>query len=90
MRTISTGQPSTLKTYLGIARFFGPKAVAFIEQKIAESPSGEDEEVIADERQVLYLFAQMAASQTDDPEAATTEPDPYVDFQFTENPSPGQ
>ena len=60
MRTISTGQPATLKTYREIARFFGEKAVEYIDQKIAESPKGENEEVIAAESQVLYLLAQLA------------------------------
>lgn len=56
---ISTGQPSTLGTYKQLAVIFGPKAVAFIEKQIKESPHGEDEEVIADERQVLMLLASM-------------------------------
>lgn len=59
MRTISTGESSNLKTYLKIAQVFGPKAVQFIENKIKESPNGEDEEVIADEQQVLMLLASM-------------------------------
>ena len=56
---ISTGQPSTLGTYKELAHIFGPKAVAFIQNKIDESPDGENEEVIADERQMLILFASM-------------------------------
>ena len=60
MRTISTGEPSTLGTYLKIAPFIGgDTAVKFIEDKIAESKNGADEEVIADERQMLYLLANM-------------------------------
>ena len=38
---ISSGEPSTLKTYRRIAQF------------------GEDEEVVQDERQMLYLFSQI-------------------------------
>ena len=57
--TISTGQPSTLGTYKGIATVFGPKAVAFIAAEIAKHDKGADEEVIADERQMLMLFASM-------------------------------
>lgn len=59
MRKISTGEDSTLKTYLGIAKVFGAKAEDYIKQKIAKSPNGENEEVIADESQVLILFGSM-------------------------------
>jgi len=57
MRKISTGQDSTLKTYLGLAKVFGPKAEKFIQDKIDEQ--GEDEEVMSDETQMLYLLASM-------------------------------
>lgn len=56
MRTLSTGDPSTLGTYLRLAEIFGPKAVEFIQKKIDESPNGADEEVIADESQMLLLL----------------------------------
>ncbi len=59
IKTISTGEPSTLGTYKKIAKFFGEAAEAFIQQKIDESTKGEDEEVIADERQMLYLLANV-------------------------------
>lgn len=59
MRTISTGQPSTLETYRTIATFFGEDALAFIDKQIADSPNGEKEEVVADESQVLYLLANI-------------------------------
>lgn len=60
--TISTGEPSTLKTYRAIAVVMAgedSRAVEFFDQKIAESPNGENEVVIADERQVLFLIASM-------------------------------
>jgi hypothetical protein len=59
MNTISTGQPSTLGTYLGIAKVFGPKAEKFIQDKIDDSPNGETEEVLAEETQMLQIFASM-------------------------------
>ena len=59
MRYISTGEPNTLGTYKKIAKIFGPKAEQFIQTKIDESPKGEDEEVIADERQMLMLLGSM-------------------------------
>ena len=59
MNTISTGEPATLKTYLGIAKIFGSKAEEFIQSKIDESTNGEDEEVIADESQMLFLLSSM-------------------------------
>lgn len=59
MRTISTGDPSTLRTYKQIAKFFGEKAEAFIQKKIDESPNGEDEEVISEETQMLQLLGSM-------------------------------
>lgn len=59
MQTLSTGDPSTLGTYKKLSAMFGPKAVAFIQEKIDESPNGEDEEVIAHESQMLILLASM-------------------------------
>ena len=60
MNFISTGQPSTLKTYKGLAIIFGENAVQFIQDKIDESPNGENEEVLADERQMLMLLASLS------------------------------
>ena len=59
MKVISTGEPSTLKTYLKIATLFGEGPKKFIENKIKEARNGEDEEVLADERQMLVLLASM-------------------------------
>ena len=62
MPIISTGHPSTLATYrmLTVA-LFGEEspAVAFLDEKIAVSPNGADEVVIADETQMLTLLAQI-------------------------------
>ena len=57
MRTISTGQPSTVGTYFGISRFFGEKAQAFMQEYMDKS--GPDEEIIAEESQMLYLLANL-------------------------------
>ena len=59
--TLSDGSPSTLATYRKWANLlFGDKAVAFIDQKIAESPNGENEVVIAHESQMLILLAELS------------------------------
>lgn len=62
MNTLSIGMPSNLKSYKKLCDiFFGPESVqaSFISRKIAESPNGELEEVVADESQVLYLLQSM-------------------------------
>ena len=59
MRKLSTGQDSTLGTYKKFAVVFGPKAVAFIQEKIDEAPNKENEEVITDESQMLFLLASF-------------------------------
>ena len=60
MRTISTGDPSTLGTYKEIARMLRvAKAVKFFQDKIDETPNGADEEVLADESQMLVLICSM-------------------------------
>lgn len=62
MIKLSTGQDSTLGEYLKLSTaFFGAesKATQFIQNKIANSPNGANEEVIADESQMLYLLETM-------------------------------
>lgn len=63
MKMLSDGSPSTLKTYRAIALTLSgdknSKAVKFFDQKIAESPNGEDEVVLQHETQVLYLIGTM-------------------------------
>lgn len=62
MRTLSTGEPSTLETYRAMAMVLGgenSKAVRFFDEKIAQSPNGPAEEVIAAESQVVHLILSM-------------------------------
>ena len=62
MIKLSTGQDSTLGNYKDLATaFFGEDSpqVKFLADKIAESPNGEAEEVIADEGQMLLLLMSM-------------------------------
>lgn len=59
MKMLSIGRPSTLGTYKILAGIFGKKAQEFIQSKINSSPLGEDEEVIADESQMMLLLASM-------------------------------
>jgi len=64
VKLISTGQPSTLKTYRQIAKLLSQdensKVIKFFDKKIKESPNGENEEVITDESQMMLLIAHMA------------------------------
>jgi hypothetical protein len=65
MTKLSTGDDATLGNYRKMAAaVFGKesKAVKFLDDKIAESPNGENEEVIADEGQMVYLLGNMALS----------------------------
>lgn len=62
MDKMSTGQDSTLGNWLTMTNaFFGKdsKQAKFIQDKIAESPNGENEEVIADEGQFLMVLGSM-------------------------------
>lgn len=59
MHKLSTGTDSTLGNYRNLASaLFGEEseAVKFLDGKIADSPNGEREEVVADESQMLYLL----------------------------------
>jgi len=64
MMKLSTGEDSTLGTYKKWAKIFGPNAVEFFEKKIKESPNGENEEVIADESQMMLLMASLMPKET--------------------------
>lgn len=60
--TLSTGEPSTLKSWRAMcAIFFGEDSapVRYWDSKIAEQ--GENQPVVADEGQVLHLMVIMAA-----------------------------
>ncbi len=58
--TISTGEPSTLKTYRKLSAALtgdDSPATRMLDDKIASQ--GEDAEVIQDESQMLYLIVNM-------------------------------
>lgn len=62
MNTLSTGEPNTLGTWLKIATALAgsdSRAAKFFQDKIAESPHGEDEEVIQHESQMLLLVGHL-------------------------------
>lgn len=59
---LSTGEPSTLKVWRKLcAATFGEdsKSVKFLDDKIASSPNGEDEPVLASEVQLLQALAAI-------------------------------
>lgn len=59
MRKFSDGSDANLGTLRQWASLFGEKAEAFIDKKIAASPKGENEEVIADESQILMMLTSF-------------------------------
>lgn len=62
MIKLSTGADSTLGNYRDLsAATFGENSpqVKFLDDKVAESPNGRDEEVIAPESQMLYLLVNL-------------------------------
>jgi hypothetical protein len=66
MNKMSTGADATLGNYKKMAVIvFGEQspAVRFLNDKIKESPNGENEEVIADESQVIYLLGNMHVNE---------------------------
>lgn len=72
MNTLSTGMPSTLGSYLKLCdAFFGPESIQakFIQEKIASNPRGADEEVIADEHQMMYLLFNLPPEGSDEMKA---------------------
>ena len=70
METISTGEPTNIKTKRNIALELtgnkNSKAVKFIDKKIQESPNKEKEEVIADEREVIHLILTLIKEDLND------------------------
>lgn len=69
MMTLSTGMPSTLGSYLKLCNiFFGEESVQtkFIQEKIASNPNGADEEVIAEESQMMYLLFNLPAEGSEE------------------------
>ena len=73
MKTISTGEPSTVGTYLKIAKFFGENAENFMQTYCDKY--GEDEEVIAEESQMLYLLQSFMVM----PKMEQSEIDAYLE-----------
>jgi|GEM_PF-2401051 len=70
MMKLSTGDDSTLGNYRKLATvFFGPGsgAVTFLDERIAASPNGENEEVIAEESQMIGLLVTMNGKGNDKP-----------------------
>lgn len=62
MLKIANSLDSTLGNYLLLAKiYFGENSPAsnFLRQKIAESPGGFDEEVIADQNQMLMMLVDL-------------------------------
>jgi hypothetical protein len=62
LKKLSTGHDSTLENWIGLSTIvFGEesKAVKFLEKKAEDSPNGLQEQVIADERQLITLLANM-------------------------------
>ncbi len=69
MNTLSTGQPSTLGSYLKLCNiFFGEESeqAKFIMAKIASNPNGADEEVVAEESQMMYLLFNLPPEGSDE------------------------
>ena len=69
MMKLSTGQDSTLATYLKLCSIvFGKDSqqVKFIMDKIAVSPNGANEEVIAEESQMMYLLVNLPPEGSDE------------------------
>ncbi len=62
MKKLSTGDDSTLGNWLKLVKTFMGEdcpAAQYLQQKIDNSPNGADEEVIADEPQLLHTLANM-------------------------------
>jgi hypothetical protein len=62
MQMLSIGMPSTLGSYQKLCNiFFGEDSAQakFINEKIASNPNGADEEVIAEESQMMYLLMHI-------------------------------
>lgn len=62
MKKLSTGDDTTLGNYRKLAAaLFGESSnpVRFLDGKIADSPQGANEVVLADERQMVYLLRTM-------------------------------
>ncbi len=66
MKKLSTGQDSTLGEYrkLTVALLGEDSpAVKFLDERIAESPDGDKDEVIAAESQMMYLLVNIHSNE---------------------------
>ena len=62
MKRLSTGQNSTLGSYLDMAvATMGDdsKAAIFLQGRVDKATNGRDEEVIADETQMIFMLSNM-------------------------------
>ena len=62
MQKLSTGDDATLGNYRKLATVFWGEtsgAVKFLDAKIAGSPNGKDEEVLADETQMIQVLGAI-------------------------------
>ena len=60
MKTLTTGDPSTLGAYLKLSKLCSfSKAADYFQEKIEKSPNGDGEEVIADESQMMHLIKSL-------------------------------
>lgn len=62
MKTLSTGHPSTLGSYMALSiAVYGDDSPAldFLRRRIKEAPNGKDEEVVQPESQMLWLLGQI-------------------------------
>lgn len=70
MKKLSTGQDSTLGNWISLSTIvFGEEseAVKFLKKKAEDSPNGFQEEVIADEVQLITLLANMEEFYSEQP-----------------------
>lgn len=68
MQKLSTGEDATLENYRKLSVLvFGEKsgAVAFLDRKIKASPAGANEEVLANEDQMISLLASRRTRAID-------------------------
>jgi len=90
MKKLSTGEDSTLGNHRKMAvAVWGndSKAVKFLNDKIAESPNGENEEVIADEVQMVFLLRSiMYGSEQETPNQSKTKEEPQIHEPASEQP----
>lgn len=81
MKRLSTGQLSTLGNWRKLCVLTmgaDSPATKFLDNKIQEQ--GEDEEVIADESQFLYVLATLHAGPAEDPKPIPVVPPEEVDI----------